>query len=129
MLFCKIAYNKHDFKTKSKEVMNMDAKIGHWAFIVGIVIAIIAGLVPAWQTAIVTWVLVILGLIVGLLNITAKESVEFLVATIALMLIGSAGAIPALGIIVLSILANIVAFVAPAALVVALKSVYELARK
>ena len=107
----------------------MDARLGHWAFIVGIVIAIIAGLVPAWQIPTVTWVLVILGLIVGLLNITAKETVEFLVAAIALMLIGSAGAIPALGTIVLSILANIVAFVAPAALVVALKAIYELAKK
>jgi hypothetical protein len=107
----------------------MDARLGHWAFIVGIVIAIIAGLVPAWQTPTITWVLVILGLIVGLLNITAKETVEFLVAAVALMLIGSAGAIPALGTIVLSILANIVAFVAPAALIVALKSIYELAKK
>lgn len=107
----------------------MDARLGHWAFIVGIVIAVIAGLVPAWQTPTITWVLVILGLIVGLLNITAKETVEFLVAAVALMLIGSAGAIPALGTIVLSILANIVAFVAPAALIVALKSIYELARK
>ena len=107
----------------------MDSRLGRWAFIVGVVIAVIAGLVPAWQTPTVTWVLVILGLIVGLLNITAKETVEFLVATIALMLIGSAGAIPALGTIILSILANIVAFAAPAALVVALKAIYELARK
>ena len=107
----------------------MDAKLGHWAFIVGIIIAIIAGLVPAWQTPTITWVLVILGLVVGLLNITAKETIEFLVAAIALLVIGSAGAIPALGTIILSILANIVAFVAPAALVVALKSIYSLAQK
>ncbi|MBW2973515.1 hypothetical protein KY346_03930 [Candidatus Woesearchaeota archaeon] len=107
----------------------MDSKIGHWAFIVGIIIAIIAGLVPAWQTPTITWVLVILGLVVGLLNITAKETIEFLVAAIALLVIGSAGAIPALGTIILSILANIVAFVAPAALVVALKSIYSLAQK
>ena len=107
----------------------MDSKLGHWAFIVGILIAIIAGLVPAWQTPTITWVLVILGLIVGLLNITAKETVEFLVASIALLVIGSAGAIPALGTIILSVLANIVAFVAPAALVVALLSIYKLAQK
>jgi hypothetical protein len=107
----------------------MDSKLGHWAFIVGILIAIIAGLVPAWQTPTITWVLVILGLIVGLLNISAKETVEFLVASIALLVIGSAGAIPALGTIILSVLANIVAFVAPAALVVALLSIYKLAQK
>ena len=109
----------------------MDARLGHWAFMVGILIAVIAGLVPAWQTATVVLVLVILGLIVGLLNITAKETVEFLVATIALVLIGTAGiqTLPALGGIVISILENIVAFVSPAALIVALKAVYELARK
>ena len=107
----------------------MDSKIGHWAFIIGILLAIIAGLVPAWLTPTITWILVVLGLIVGLLNIQAKETTEFLVATIALMMVGSAGAIPALGVIVLSILANVVAFVAPAALVVALKAIYALAQK
>lgn len=109
----------------------MDSKLGHWAFIVGVLIAVIAGLVPAWNTPTVMWILVILGLVVGLMNITAKETVEFLVATVALVLIGTAGiqTLPALGTIVTAILENIVAFVAPAALVVALKAVYELARK
>ncbi|MBW2968664.1 hypothetical protein KY314_00925 [Candidatus Woesearchaeota archaeon] len=107
----------------------MDSKIGNWAFILGVLIAIVAGLVPAWQTSTLVWVLVILGLIVGFLNITAKETTEFLVAALTLMLIGSAGAIPALGVIILSILANVVAFVAPAALVVALKSIWSLAQK
>ncbi|MBD3362077.1 hypothetical protein GF358_04800 [Candidatus Woesearchaeota archaeon] len=107
----------------------MDAKIGSWAFILGVLISIVAGLIPAWQTPTLIWVLVILGLVVGFLNITAKETTEFLVAALALMIIGSAGAIPALGVIILSILANIVAFVAPAALVVALKSIWTLAQK
>ncbi|MEM4263540.1 MAG: hypothetical protein QW666_01430 [Candidatus Woesearchaeota archaeon] len=107
----------------------MDSKIGHWAFIIGILLAVVAGLVPAWQTPTVTWILVILGLIIGLLNIQAKETTEFLVAAITLLIVGSAGAIPALGVIVLSILANIVAIVAPAALVVALKAIYALASK
>lgn len=105
----------------------MDAKIGHWAFIVGILLAIIAGLIPTLQTSTVTWILVILGLVVGLLNISAKETTEFLVAVVALLIVGSAGAIPALGGIVLAILANIVALSAPAALIVALKAIYALA--
>lgn len=107
----------------------MDSKIGHWAFIIGILLAIIAGLVPAWQTPTITWILVVIGLIVGLLNIQAKETTEFLVAAITLLIVGSAGAIPALGVIVLSILANIVAIVAPAALIVALKAIYGLAQR
>jgi hypothetical protein len=105
----------------------MDAKIGHWAFIVGILLAIIAGLIPTLQTSTVTWILVILGLVVGLLNISAKETTEFLIAVVALLIVGSAGAIPALGGIVLAILANVVALSAPAALIVALKAIYALA--
>lgn len=105
----------------------MNARIGHWAFIVGILLAIIAGLIPQLQTATVTWILIILGLVIGLLNITAKETTEFLVAVIALMIVGSAGAIPVLGGIILAILANVVALSAPAALIVALKAIYGLA--
>ncbi|MEK6848980.1 MAG: hypothetical protein AABY01_00235 [Nanoarchaeota archaeon] len=105
----------------------MDAKIGHWAFIVGILLAVIAGLIPQLQTSTVTWILVILGLVVGLLNISAKETTEFLVAVVALLIVGSAGAIPALGGLVLAILANIVALSAPAALIVAIKAIYSLA--
>jgi hypothetical protein len=104
-----------------------DSRIGHWAFIIGGILAILAGLIPVLQTAAVTWVLVILGLVVGLLNITAKEQEKFLVAVVALLIVGSAGAIPALGGLVLSILANIVALSAPAALVVAFKAIYSLA--
>ena len=107
----------------------MARKIGSWAFMIGIVLAILAGLMPAMQTPTVTWVLVILGLIVGFLNITERETVEFLVAAVALLIVGSAGSLPALGTIILSVLENIVAFVAPAALVVAIKSIYSLAQE
>ncbi len=50
----------------------MDGKIGHWSFLIGIVLAIIAGFVPQLQTPTITWVLVLLGIIVGFLIITAK---------------------------------------------------------
>ena len=111
----------------------MDSRLGHWAFIVGILITVIAGLVPAWQTNTVVWILIILGLVVGLLNITAKETVEFLVATIALLAVGSivtnVQITVSLGDILAAILKNISLFVAPAALVVSLNAIYELARK
>jgi len=106
----------------------MARKLGGWAFIIGIALAVLAGLVPTMQTPTVTWVLVILGLVVGLLNIQEKETVEFLVAAVALLIAGSAGSLPALGFVILAMLENIVAFVAPAALVVALKAIYALAQ-
>lgn len=103
-------------------------KIGTWAFLLGVLIAIVAGFVPAWRTPQVVWVLVLLGLIVGLLNIRAKEVQEFLVASIAVLVVASMGALPALGITLGTILDNIIAFVGPAALIVALKAVWDLAQ-
>ena len=82
----------------------MDHRIGHWGFIIGVVIAVLAGVVPEMQTATILWTLVVLGLLVGVLNITARETTEFLVATTTLLLVGSVGALPALGLMVTNIL-------------------------
>lgn len=102
-------------------------KIGTWAFLLGVLIAVIAGLVPAWRTPQVIWVLVILGLIVGLLNVKAKEVTEFLVASVAILIVASMGALPALGVTLGTILDNIIAFVGPSAMIVALKAIWDLA--
>lgn len=108
----------------------MDKKVGHYSFLVAIVLAVLAGLIPALQVDWVAWALIILGLIVGFLNVTAKETTEFLVATIALMVVGTAGlgGLPTAGTIVANILVYIQAIVVPASLVVALKAVYALAQ-
>ena len=113
-------------------------KVGGWAFILGVVVAIIAGLASTFvavYSGYVLLVLVVLGLIVGFLNVKDKEVVNFLIAAIALMAVGTANlvsinfAVPMLGTLVQSIIQNIAAFVAPAALVVALKEVYNIAKK
>lgn len=99
--------------------------LGWWAFIAGLVIAIIAGYtgnVANW-----TWLLVVLGLVVGYFNISKAEAVTFLIATLALMAAGSAGLELLWGPLG-SMLAAVVIFVAPAAVVVAVKTVYEIAR-
>jgi len=109
----------------------MDKKIGHYSFLVAIVLAVLAGLVPSLQVDWVAWTLIALGLIVGLLNVTAKETTEFLVATIALMVVGTAGlgGLPTAGTIVANILVYIQAIVVPASLIVALKAIYALAQE
>ena len=109
----------------------MDKKIGHYSFLVAIVLAVLAGLVPTLQVDWVAWALIALGLIVGFLNISAKETTEFLVATIALMVVGTAGlsGLPTAGTIVANILVYIQAIVVPASLVVALKAIYALAQE
>jgi len=100
--------------------------IGHWALIVGIGLAIIAGfaVIPALPV-----ILFVLGLIVGFLNIKEKESTPFLVAVIALLLIGVAGLqLGQLTPVVVSILNNFIAFVAAAGLVVALKQILTIVK-
>lgn len=113
--------------------------IGGYAFLIGIILAIILGLVTGLApTAVgsaagaVVLILVILGLIVGFLNVKDEHINEFLVAVIAVLLIGM---IPIntvhvfwapLGTVLANILQNIVAFAAPAALVVGLKQIWVL---
>lgn len=100
------------------------ALIGRWAFVIGLVIAILSG-IPGFPELKTT--MIILGIIVGFLNITAIETGPFLVAVIALMLavvnlnLNAGGAV---GII----LGNILLFLSPAAVIVSLKAIYVLAR-
>ena len=112
----------------------MAKKLGEWSFIIGVVLAIMFGFIPEQWEGMVTLLLVILGLIVGFLNISEKESTPFLVAAAALMITAIAGA--TLGLIPPQVLGNFLqnavekigVFVAPAAVVVALKSIHSLAK-
>jgi hypothetical protein len=109
-------------------------KVGELAFLAVVVIAILAGLLNAGGGTI-TLLLVVLGLIVGFLNVSEKETTPFLIAAVALVVAGTAnfGAIDQvvnpLGTIINSVLNNIATFVAPAAVLVALKAVYALASR
>ena len=103
------------------------AKIGKWAFIIGLVVAVLAGLLfqPGWAI----WVLAILGLIVGLLNVTAEDTRSFLLAAIALTLSATAlNTLPVVGTALSFILPFVVAFVAGATIVIALKELFQTAR-
>ena len=53
-------------------------KVGGWSFLAGVVIAVILG-VMGERTPTTTNILLVLGLIVGLLNITGKEIVPFFI--------------------------------------------------
>jgi hypothetical protein len=102
-------------------------KIGKWAFILGLVIAVLAGifLQPDWAI----WVLAILGVIVGLVNITAEDTRGFLLAAIALTLSATAlNSLPIVGKAFELILPFVVAFVSGSMIVVALKELFQAAR-
>lgn len=104
-------------------------KIGHWSFIGGLVLAVLAAFI---QVPYLALILFILGLAVGFLNIKEKESTPFLIAVIALLVIGVAilqnaqlgQATPFLEVV----FNNFTAFVAAAGLVVAIKQVLVVGR-
>ena len=102
--------------------------IGKWAFVAGVLIAVLFGLfsdIGATMAAI----LVVIGLVIGLLNITSKEATPFLLAGIAVIIATSFGAnvmtaIPAAA----RVLNAIMILVVPAVILVALREVFEMAK-
>ena len=101
--------------------------IGKWAFIIGLVIAVFAGLLFQPEGAI--WILATLGVIVGYLNIGAEETRSFLLASIALTLSATAlNTLPVLGTALSLVLPFLVAFAAGATIVVALKELFRTAQ-
>ncbi len=104
------------------------ATVGKWAFIAGVVLAVLAGLIlqASWTLT----VLAILGLIVGFLNVSGEETRGFLIAAIALILSATAvQSLPLVGGLLTQILSNLVAFLAAAVLVVALRSLFSTVRE
>ncbi len=115
---------------------------GAYAFLVGMIIALIMGVIQALNVVhganiqlgfepYVGLVLVVLGLIIGWLNIKGDEANDFLIATIAIAAIGLVSLNPAMGETLLKpviewinlIVGNVVILIAPAALVVGLKQI------
>jgi len=110
-------------------------KYGEWAFLAGVLLALVLGVLQGLGVvgnyAVLSVLLVVLGLVVGMTTVTAKETDSFLIASVALLAVGAAGlsnlGLPTVGAVISDALANLRAFVAPAALVVALKAIYRLA--
>lgn len=120
---------KNSKKSVEKKTKKDLKKAGHLSFIAGIVIAVVIALIPQLSSNAAVWILVVLGVLVGLLNVTTKETMGFLVAALALIIASSASALTLATIWsgLTRILGNIITFVSPAAIVVALKTVYSLA--
>jgi lysylphosphatidylglycerol synthetase-like protein (DUF2156 family) len=125
-------------------------KLAEYAFLGFVVISIIAGLAVGYMAlpesgvasgdvantvAYVTLIMVILGIIVGFVSISEKETGTFLIAAIALAVIRGEifRALDKIHVLLANwaiyIVNFMVAFVAPAAVIIAIKQVYVLARK
>ena len=133
-------------------------EIARWAFIAFVAIAVIMGLAigymaydkrmgiypgDGWEdpdigdyNGYVMIIMLVLGIIIGITSITAKEVTPFLIATIALVVATIANVWSPLANVhellyywAQGILNYIVAFAAPAAVIIAVKSVFAMARE
>jgi len=102
--------------------------MGRWAFIIGLIISVLLGFITFTYA---TLILVILGLIVGFMNVSDSESHDYLVAVIALIAVGVAG-LQALTVLggtlytwIQTVLTSFTVFVAASAVVVAIKVILE----
>jgi hypothetical protein len=115
---------------------------GAWAFLIGVVLAILIGLsttlipIPALAeySAEIYGILVVLGIVVGFLNVTGKDSQTFLLAGAVLVIVSKfgmesvTGSLIGIGIgdAVSSTFAALLALFVPATIIVALKTVFSI---
>jgi len=111
----------------------MKSRIGIWTFVSGLLLAIVVAILGLNAPGVAIFIMAVLGIIVGLVNVADKEVQLFLVASIAFLLsfqalasvfrvlaLGWEGAAAFFGL--LSV------FIAPAAAIVALKALYKVAK-
>ena len=117
----------------------MESKVGAYSFIIGVILAVVIGLfssmIGASTTGILTSILIVLGLIIGFLNIGGTDVKTWLMtATILVVVtyIGGASAnlasISLVGTYLSGIFTAIMTLVIPATVIVALKEVWSLAQ-
>ena len=106
---------------------------GIWLFLIAVVAAVTIGLfssqVQGMSYIVTLWALVILGIIIGFINITEKEHSKFLLASLTLVIVTYMGRsilaiIPQIG----AVLSALLILFVPATIIVALKIMFNIAK-
>ena len=131
-------------------IKSRENALGAWSFLIGVVLAIVIGLVSSTFLkrtfpeltsidstiySIIYGVLVLLGLIVGYMNVGGKDSQTFMIAGAVLVVVsnfgmqGASSSIIGIGVgdVVKSVFGALIALFAPATIIVALKTVFSIA--
>ena len=132
-----------DFTDDKMGIIAREKSLGAWAFLIGVVLAVLIGIsttlvsipVLTKYSAELYGVLVMLGIIVGFMNVTGKESQTFMVAGAILVIVSKfgmesvTGSLIGIGIgdIVTSTFSALLALFVPATIIVALKAVFSIA--
>lgn len=103
--------------------------IGGWAFLIGVVLAIVLGAIGT-ITPTLMWVLVLIGILVGFLNISAEETEPFLMSGTVLIIASALGQ-NVIGVSSLfnDILSSLLLIFVPSTIIVAIRNVFNLARR
>jgi len=125
-------------------IKSKENSVGAWAFLIGVILALVIGVstklipIPALTrySAQIYAILSILGIIVGFLNVTGKESQTFLLAGAVLVIVSRfgmdsvTGSLIGIGVgdTVASIFAALLVLFVPATIIVALKTVFSIAK-
>ncbi len=130
----------HNMTIKSQE-----NSIGAWAFLIGVILALVIGIstssflsisaITSYSAQIYA-ILVILGIIVGFMGVAGKESQTFLIAGAILVVVSKfgmesvTGSLIGIGVgdVVSSTFAALLALFVPATIIVALKTVFSIAK-
>jgi hypothetical protein len=126
-------------------IRSRENMVGAWAFLVGVVLAIVIGLsassllsfpkIQAYSAEIYA-ILILLGFFVGFMNVGSKDSQTFMIAGAILVIVSKfgmesvTGSLIGIGVgdVVTSTFAALLALFVPATIVVALKTVFAIAK-
>ncbi len=125
-------------------IRSKENSVGAWAFLVGVILALLIGLsttlisIPTLTiySAQIYAILLILGIIVGFVNVASKDSQTFMLAGAILVIVSKfgmesvTGSLIGIGVgdTVSSVFAALLVLFVPATIVVALKTVFSIAK-
>jgi hypothetical protein len=119
---------------KSTMAKSKSNKLGVWAFIIGVIAAVVLGLLGGtlgaqWQQWLAI-LLVVIGIVVGLLNVTSDETMGFLTTAAILVFVSYAGsqAMAVAGQWAVNVFQALMLLFVPATIIVALRALWTLAR-
>ncbi len=127
-------------KNKKSKKLKLDKRFGHYSFAIGVLIAVILGLAGSVGFSDTTKqglfsLLVLLGIVIGLLNITGKETKEFVLSAGVLVIISLLALnlkvfhdVLYVGSVLVDLLRAIISFTFPAVIIVSVKNIWRLAK-
>ena len=131
-------------KISENMLKSHENSVGAWAFLIGVVLALVIGLfttllpIPALikYSGYIYGILVLLGIVVGVMIVTGKDSQTVLVAGLIIVIVSQfgkesvSGSLIGIGLgdMVSSIFTALLALFVPATIIVALKTVFSIAK-